>query len=138
VIRNVVIHVSNEQPLLADLYGVPTAGDAGLLCTNMRMLDGKRPVFVDRIASTFFFPYLHIRFLEIDPRELQRHAAERGEGLAVAAVADADWATGADADTPMPALAPSAEAGAGEEPEAELDVDLGDIDEDFLQRIRDI
>ena len=43
MIRNAIIHVQNEQPLLADLYEMPSALDQGLLCTNLRMLDGKRP-----------------------------------------------------------------------------------------------
>jgi hypothetical protein len=67
MIRNAIIHIQNEQPLLADLYDMPQALDQGLLCTNLRMLDGKRPVFIERSDSAFFFPYLHIRFLEIMP-----------------------------------------------------------------------
>jgi hypothetical protein len=65
MIRNVIIHVQNEQPLMADLYEMPSALDQGLLCTNLRMLDGKRPVFIEKGDSAFFFPYLHIRFIEI-------------------------------------------------------------------------
>ena len=65
MIRNVIIHVQNEQPLMADLYEMPSALDQGLLCTNLRMLDGKRPVFIEKSDSAFFFPYLHIRFIEI-------------------------------------------------------------------------
>ena len=76
MIRNVVIHVSNEQPLLADLYDVPSAADVGLVCTNVRMMDGKRPIFIDHSDSTFFFPNLHIRFLEIPAVEMSRHQAE--------------------------------------------------------------
>src|SRR4029453_11648166 len=67
VIKNAVVHVLNEQPLLADLYEMPKPLDQGLLCTNLRTMDGKRPVFVDRMESIFYFPYLHIRFLEILP-----------------------------------------------------------------------
>jgi hypothetical protein len=67
LIRNVIVHVQNEQPLMADLYEMPTALDQGLLCTNIRMLDGKKPVFIERTDSAFFFPYLHIRFIEILP-----------------------------------------------------------------------
>ena len=78
MIRNVVIHVSNEQPLLADLYGLPTPADAGLLCTNVRMMDGKRPIFIDHTSSTFFFPYQHLRFLEIPAGEMA--AAHRRAG----------------------------------------------------------
>jgi hypothetical protein len=65
MIRNVVIHITNEQPLLADLYEMPTALDVSLVCTNMRMLDGKKPIFIDHSNSVFVFPYLNIRFIEI-------------------------------------------------------------------------
>jgi hypothetical protein len=137
VIRSVVIHLSNEQPLLADLFGVPTAGDAGLLCTNLRMMDGKRPVFIDRIASTFFFPYLHIRFLEIDPAQLQRHVAEGGAAPGTAADGAA-WAADAGDGLESPVLPVPVDGAPVDEPEADLDIDLGDIDEDFLKRVRDI
>jgi hypothetical protein len=46
---------------------MPKALDQGLLCTNLRMLDGKRPIFIERSDSAFFFPYLHIRFIEVQP-----------------------------------------------------------------------
>jgi hypothetical protein len=131
VIRNTVIHVTNEQPLLADLFGVPTASDAGLLCTNVRMLDGKRPVFIDNVAATFFFPYRVIRFLEIPPGAMARHVAEGGHAPAIAAGS----ALLGDADARMPVVV-AADGPAGPD-ELEVDLEL-DIDEDFLQRVRDI
>ena len=70
MIRNVVIHMNNEQPLVADLFEMPDSGDGLLRCTNLRTLGGKRPVFADEMASTFYFPYLNIRFLEFTPRTL--------------------------------------------------------------------
>ncbi|MFL5727781.1 MAG: hypothetical protein ACJ767_12655 [Chloroflexota bacterium] len=109
MIRNVVVHLSNEQPLLADLFDLPKAGDQGLLCTNLRMMDGRKPIFIDRVESTFFFPYLHIRFLEILP-----------SASGVAEVA-----------------APSEEAAPPPAPAAEADEDL-ELDEDFLRRIREV
>ncbi len=131
MIRNVVIHLSNEQPLLADLYTPPNPADVGLLCTNMRLMDGKRPVFIDRTESTFFFPYLHIRFLEIPAAELQRHLAEAGAGpLGVAQTGP----FAGDGSARLPALfEEAAQDPAAEDPEAEIE-----IDEDFLQRVRDI
>jgi hypothetical protein len=140
VIRNVVIHILNEQPLLADIYALPTAGDAGLVCTNLRSLDGKRPVFIDRIASVFFFPYRVIRFLEIAPEEMKRHFAEGGGGMPAGAVRG----EGSAVDAPPDGLgeAPAGErmpvvAFDDEEERAGEDADL-EIDEDFLQRIRDV
>jgi hypothetical protein len=112
VIRNAVIHIANEQPLLADLYEMPTAADVSLVCTNVRMLDGKKPIFVDRSASRFVFPYHALRFIEIVPGS--------GEG----SPADADA-------TVIQAAAPEAT----EPPVDDADIEL---DEDFLRRIREV
>jgi hypothetical protein len=128
VIRNVIVHVSNEQPLLTDLFDVPSATDAGLLCTNLRMMDGKRPVFIDRIDNTFFFPYHVIRFLEIPVGAIDRHAAG-ADGAATTPRASTEAGSAAEPDSRLPAVV---------EPEAEEEADLGEIDEDFLRRIRDI
>jgi hypothetical protein len=108
VIRNAVLHLENEQPLLSDLYRLPEPTDVGLLCTNIRTLNGKRPVFVDDMAAAFFFPYRIIRFIEIPTASL----AEPVPGA-----------------PPGPALAADVPA----EPESDLE-----IDEDFLRRVREI
>jgi hypothetical protein len=107
MIRGAVLHLLNEQPLLADLFALPTATDTGVVCTNLRTLSGKRPVFVDHEASIFYFPYSHIRFVEIHPGAEGAPAAPAGEDAAAA-----------------PEAPPA-------EPE-----DL-EIDEDFLRRVRE-
>jgi hypothetical protein len=142
VIRNVCIHVQNEQPLLADLYAIPTAADAGLLCTNVRMMDGKRPVFIDTIGATFFFPYHVIRFIEIpegafDGRTVaagSRGSPARAEGSAGAASATStdDLAELPVLRLPVPVTSPDDATDEGDG-DAELEIDEG-----FLQRIRDI
>ena len=66
-IRNAVLHMANDQPLVADLFAMPEPFHTGLLCTNLRTLGGKRPVFADDSRSTFFFPWTQIRFLEVPP-----------------------------------------------------------------------
>ena len=113
MIRDVVVHLNGEQPLVADLYEAPSSGDVGLRCTNLRLKNGKRPVFVDDIRSIFFFPYLHIRFLEIPP------GAIRGGDPSLALTVEGD-----DAEQPLTEL-----------PEPEPDLE---IDEDFLRRIREV
>jgi hypothetical protein len=135
MIRNVAIHVINEQPLMADLYALPEASDAGLVCTNVRMIDGKRPTFIDHSESTFFFPYLVIRFLEIPPGAMARHQAEGGrmDGLA-SAMAAGSWGADGEAESRLPVLVPSD----GEVPDATSGEGDLEIDEDFMQRIRDI
>ncbi len=134
MIRSVRIHVNNEQPLLADLFDLPTASDAGLLCTNVRTTDGKQPVFIDRTEATFFFPYHVIRFIEIPV------GAVEGRGPSpVAGEDDGDPDDAAqvpiellpdDQRLPVPVAAGS---GDGADDDSELE-----IDEEFLQRIRDI
>lgn len=113
MIRNAVIHMVGDQPLVADLFELPAAGDQGLLCTNLRTLTGKRPVFADHIESVFFFPYSHIRFVEIPPGT---------QGAADGATGDAAATDRATDVEPEPA-----------EPESELE-----LDEDFLRRIREV
>lgn len=108
MIRNAVIHLLSEQPVIADLFEMPSPSDATLRCTNLRTPDGKRPVFIDRVDSTFIFPYRHIRFIEIRPDP----SIEAAAGAAAAAAAAEGEAAAA----------------------AETDIE---IDEDFLRRIRD-
>ena len=130
MIRDVVIHINNEQPLLADLLGTPTAADAGLVCTNVRTVDGKRPIFIDRSESVFFFPYLSVRFLEISQAAIARHIAEGGDAGAGLEAA-ASWSADIDGSALVPMMEPDLDPGPG------LDDDL-EIDEGFLRRIRDI
>jgi hypothetical protein len=133
VIRNVCIHVQNEQPLLADLYSLPSASDAGLVCTNVRGLDGKRPVFIDHVKSTFFFPYHVIRFLEIPAGSVKDLDLGAGTDPVVMDVADdADGAGDPTERLPIVVGAPRDQQ-ADDDAETELEIDEG-----FLQRIRDI
>jgi hypothetical protein len=114
VIKNAVLHIANEQPLLCDLFELPNPADVALRCTNLRMLDGKRPIFIDEIRSVFVFPYLHIRFVEIPA------AAAADTGLPIEMPVTA--AVGAHDAVLTPA-----------DDEGEIE-----IDEDFLRRIREV
>ena len=78
------------------------------------MMNGKRPVFVDDIESIFFFPYLHIRFVEIPPARWP--------------VATRRWPSRRRDDGRAEPSRPPA-------PDAEADLE---IDEDFLRRIREV
>ena len=128
MIENVVIHLSNEQPLLADVYELPAASDSGLLCTKVRMLDGKVPVFIDQTDATFFFPYHIIRFLEIPAGAVVRHRASGGSGRPGA------WDAAGDQDSlGSPAVIALSDGTTPVDETEELE-----LDEEFLQRIRDI
>lgn len=118
VIRNAVLHLHNEQPLLADLPTEPAAGDVALICTNLRTMDGKRPFFVDSSASTFVFPLSQMRFVEIPGAPLDRALAADGQ---------------ADESFAAPALPAAVPAGA-----ASLEAEELELDEDLLRRVREL
>ena len=109
MIRDVVLHINNEQPLRADLFELPEGDTVLLRCTNVRTLNGTKPIFIDDLSSIIFFPMLHLRFIEILPASLA------GEHLAL----------GPGPDEPI-------EMGSGT-PEDDEDLE---IDEDLLSRIR--
>ena len=110
VLLNVVVHLNNEQPVVADLFEFPSARDVALICTNLRTPDGKKPIFIDQTESIFVIPLAHIRFIELPGSGVEGAPLRSGR--------------------PGPA---SAHAGHGAPPpEPELE-----IDEDFLRRIRD-
>jgi hypothetical protein len=112
VIPNACIHINGEQPIVADLFDMPASSDLGLRCTNLRTLDGKRPVFVDDQYSVFFFSYDHIRFVEIPPSSLAENA---------------------DKPVPIGSRIRGGPPSAALPPEEDLE-----IDEDFLRRIREV
>jgi hypothetical protein len=64
---------------VVDLIEEPKPGDISLICTNVRTLDGKRPVFIDQVDSTFVFPYVSVRFVEIPSGAAPIAEAQGGE-----------------------------------------------------------
>jgi hypothetical protein len=72
-----ILHLLNDQPLSVDLLEEPKPVDVAILCTNVRSMDGKRPVFIDFSNSTFVIPMAAIRFVEIPTgvEETERAAA---------------------------------------------------------------
>jgi hypothetical protein len=65
MIRNVVLHLVGELPMLADIDALPTVGDATLLCTNLRTIEGRKPISIDHLDSVFVIPLQTVRFVEI-------------------------------------------------------------------------
>lgn len=60
-----ILHLLNDQPLAVDLLEEPKASDIAVVCTNLRTIDGKKPVFIDFTSSTFVFPMAFVRFVEV-------------------------------------------------------------------------
>ena len=113
MIRDVVLHINNEQPLRADLFEFPEPDTVLLRCTNIRTLNGTRPIFIDDLNSIVFFPMLHLHFIEVLPKSQAEANLSLGPG---------------EIPIPMPTPAPLAP----EPEEEELE-----IDEDFLRKVRE-
>jgi hypothetical protein len=111
MIHGAVVHPANEQPFTADLFAMPTSNELTLVCTNVRTSSGKRPVWADAQSSIYYFPWLHIRFVEIPETAASGVHAEAGNGAA------------------RPA--------AGQPVELDRESEL-EIDEEFLRRVRDV
>jgi hypothetical protein len=62
-----ILHLLNDQPLVVEMAEMPTPTDITVICTNLRTVDGKKPVFIDFASSTFVFPMSSVRFVEIPP-----------------------------------------------------------------------
>ncbi len=127
MLRNAVLHISNEQPLVADLFELPNPTDLAVRLTNLRSLDGKRPVFVDDSKSVFVFPYHRVSFIEIPQTSM---AATGVDG-----VVDPGRADDVPGTLPIPVGAAIHGALPAETP---ADEDELEIDEDFLRRIREV
>ena len=60
-----ILHLLNDQPLAVDLLEQPAPSDIAVICTNLRTIDGKKPVFIDHATSIFQFPMAAVRFVEV-------------------------------------------------------------------------
>ena len=68
----------SDQPLAVNLLEMPKPSDIAIVCTNVRTIDGKRPVMIDFTSSTFVFPMAMIRFVEVPQASAEQ---ERVAGL---------------------------------------------------------
>ena len=80
-----ILHLLNDQPLSVELLDEPKASDAAVICTNLRSIDGKKPVFIDYADSTFVFPMASVRFVEVPTGVAD---ADRARAVAAARAAE--------------------------------------------------
>lgn len=140
MIKGVVFHLQNDQPVVADLYDLPQPGDTGVRCTNLRGMDGRKPIYIDDQAALFWFPLHVIRFLEVPASQLDGLVGRRMKAIAPPRQAGSP-SPAAAAEEPVIALgAPSLEAAAAAEAATAhaADADAEALEEDILERIRQL
>jgi hypothetical protein len=147
VIRNVVVHIANEQPIVVDIVNDPKPSDVALICSNVRTMGGKKPVFIDKSDSTFVMPLASIRFVEMPQASMAEAAAARAEveqvqasvvaergsneesGMVAGPLARLDWLTGVAS---QPTRVES------ERPEDEPARNPDELDPELLRRIHEV
>ncbi len=74
--HTVLIHVTNSDPILAEMDEMPKPTDTHIVCTNARARDGKALHYIDQEAMRFLFPWHRVTFIEVYPSEEDRAEIE--------------------------------------------------------------
>lgn len=65
----VVIHITNEDPIVGEIDELPAAGDNILTVHNPRRRDGKDVNYLSNDVVTVIWPINQVSFVEIIPTE---------------------------------------------------------------------
>jgi hypothetical protein len=69
---SVILHLPNEEPVLAEMDELPKATDTSIIVSNLRKRDGTRVAYVESETEYLIFPWHRIGFIEIMPSEADR------------------------------------------------------------------
>jgi hypothetical protein len=63
--KRVIVHLSGEDPIEAEIEDLPKAGETYIQITNPRRKDGRPLSYVTAGARSFLFPWSRISFIEV-------------------------------------------------------------------------
>lgn len=63
----ILIHISNEDPVLGEVDNLPSPTDILITVKNPRRRDGKDLPYLDANVSTVIWPFSRINFVELMP-----------------------------------------------------------------------
>jgi len=72
----IILHMLNEDPIVAQVEDLPESTATNLICTEIRRRDGKPVHFLSHGVNTVIFPVHRLHFVEVLTSE-----TERGEVL---------------------------------------------------------
>ncbi|PDV96853.1 hypothetical protein [Candidatus Chloroploca asiatica] len=70
--KTVILHLTGEDPILADLDDEPQPTDLFIKVSNMRRRDGKPVPYLAAGVQAVIFPWHRITFIELMPSEEER------------------------------------------------------------------
>jgi hypothetical protein len=65
----VIIHLLNEDPIVAEMENLPDPQAVSFSCVNPRRRDGKALHYIDQECTSFIFPWTRVNFVEVMPSE---------------------------------------------------------------------
>jgi hypothetical protein len=65
----IIIHIANEDPIVAEIEEMPSPTDSIIVASNPRRRDGKDIHYLQRDVNTVIWPIERIAFIEIAPSE---------------------------------------------------------------------
>ncbi len=72
----VIVHLHNEDPILAEIEAMPGPSDQSIVLTNPRRRDGRSLHYVTEGATAFIFPWTRIAFIEVMQPEEAKEVIE--------------------------------------------------------------
>jgi len=64
---SVIVHISNEEPIVGEIEEMPERGDSVLILSNPRKKDGRDVTFLADNVTTVIWPWERLSFVEIMP-----------------------------------------------------------------------
>ena len=72
----VILHLMNEDPILAEMEGLPDPTHHSITVLNPRRRDGRSLHYVTEGATSFIFPLSRVSFIEIMEEEEAKEVIE--------------------------------------------------------------
>ncbi len=72
----VILHLQNEDPVVAEIESLPDPTHLNILITNPRRRDGRPLHYVTEGARAFIFPWSRISFIEVMGEEEAEEVVE--------------------------------------------------------------
>ncbi|MEI7642990.1 MAG: hypothetical protein WCJ55_01660 [Chloroflexales bacterium] len=70
--KTVILHLSGEDPMLADIDQDPQPSDMFIKVTNMRKRDGKPVSYLAAGVQAVIYPWHRVTFIEMMPSDEER------------------------------------------------------------------
>ena len=65
----ILLHILNEDPILAEIESLPKSDTLNLIVQNPRLRDGKSLPYLDRDVNMVIWPMSRVNFIEVYPGE---------------------------------------------------------------------